>query len=686
MKNCVKIKQHYENDCGVAALASVASFYGLKLPMALIRMHTNSSYEGTTIGGIIAGAKVFNFNAFGLKGDLSSLPKLDAPAILHVRKTVNQLHFVVLYKSQKDSYTIMDPSDGKLHKVSSERLKEMWTGYLVLIKPGEGFKKGNRRVRLSAHFLKLLRGEWLNVCLIIILSLSFLVVAGVTSYFIKILTDSIIPQGDLNTLKIAGMAAIAILVVSLVFSYLKSMIALNMGLRIDKRLISKFLGHTVKLPQRFFDLRKSGEISSRVFESFKVRLLLTDITVSLIISLVSFVAAFFFMFTIYRPLALAALLFIPLYIGTYLFFDKINKENIWKMSEEMSGFESFINDTIKSVRSIKYFGIEEHFSNKSILVIERMNNQIFKSGFNFIIGASVNDSLTKILTFSVLLVGAGSVINNQLTTGDLLSFFTLLALFSTPLSQIAGIGKEIRSGLVTSERIFEITELDNEWKNNGVKEMPLDFQYISMENISYRYPNRGNLLQNFNLKIKSGSIVALCGSNGSGKSTVSAILTGIYRADSGVVTINGTSIEEYNLEAWRNFISIVPQKLEVLTGSLLENLVPGVKKIDFERLYNIIEELKLNVFLNRLPMGLDTMLSENSSLLSRGEQQRIAVARALYRNPRVLILDEATASLDSSSESDIIDMILKMKSKGCAILMITHRESDLAIADEIIKL
>lgn len=686
MKNCVKIKQHYENDCGVAALASVASFYGLKLPMALIRMHTNSSYEGTTIGGIIAGAKVFNFNAFGLKGDLSSLPKLDAPAILHVRKTVNQLHFVVLYKSQKDSYTIMDPSDGKLHKVSSERLKEMWTGYLVLIKPGEGFKKGNRRVRLSAHFLKLLRGEWLNVCLIIILSLSFLVVAGVTSYFIKILTDSIIPQGDLNTLKIAGMAAIAILVVSLVFSYLKSMIALNMGLRIDKRLISKFLGHTVKLPQRFFDLRKSGEISSRVFESFKVRLLLTDITVSLIISLVSFVAAFFFMFTIYRPLALAALLFIPLYIGTYLFFDKINKENIWKMSEEMSGFESFINDTIKSVRSIKYFGIEEHFSNKSILVIERMNNQIFKSGFNFIIGASVNDSLTKILTFSVLLVGAGSVINNQLTTGDLLSFFTLLALFSTPLSQIAGIGKEIRSGLVTSERIFEITELDNEWKNNGVKEMPLEFQYISMENISYRYPNRGNLLQNFNLKIKSGSIVALCGSNGSGKSTVSAILTGIYRADSGVVTINGTSIEEYNLEAWRNFISIVPQKLEVLTGSLLENLVPGVKKIDFERLYNIIEELKLNVFLNRLPMGLDTMLSENSSLLSRGEQQRIAVARALYRNPRVLILDEATASLDSSSESDIIDMILKMKSKGCAILMITHRESDLAIADEIIKL
>lgn len=686
MKNCVKIKQHYENDCGVAALASVASFYGLKLPMALIRMHTNSSYEGTTIGGIIAGAKVFNFNAFGLKGDLSSLPKLDAPAILHVRKTVNQLHFVVLYKSQKDSHTIMDPSDGKLHKVSSERLKEMWTGYLVLLKPGEGFKRGNRRVRLSAHFLKLLRGEWLNVFLIIILSLSFLVVAGVTSYFIKILTDSIIPQGDLNTLKIAGMAAIAILVVSLVFSYLKSMIALNMGLRIDKRLISKFLGHTVKLPQRFFDLRKSGEISSRIFESFKVRLLLTDITVSLIISLVSFVAAFFFMFTIYRPLALAALLFIPLYIGTYMFFDKINKENIWKMSEEMSGFESFINDTIKSVRSIKYFGIEEHFSNKSILVIERMNNQIFKSGFNFIIGASVNDSLTKILTFSVLLVGAGSVINNQLTTGDLLSFFTLLALFSTPLSQIAGIGKEIRSGLVTSERIFEITELDNEWKNNGIKEMPLDFQYISMENIFYRYPNRANLLQNFNLKIKSGSIVALCGSNGSGKSTVSAIITGIYRADSGVVTINGTSIEEYNLEAWRNFISIVPQKLEVLTGSLLENLVPGVKKIDFERLYNIIEELKLNVFLNRLPMGLDTMLSENSSLLSRGEQQRIAVARALYRNPRVLILDEATASLDSSSESDIIDMILKMKSKGCAILMITHRESDLAIADEIIKL
>jgi ATP-binding cassette subfamily B protein len=512
------------------------------------------------------------------------------------------------------------------------------------------------------------------------------VVAGATSYFIKILTDYIIPEGNLKLLKIAGLAAIIILIVSLIFSYFKSMIALRMGLRVDKKVISKFLAHTVKLPQNFFDLRKSGEISSRFFESFKVRLLLTDITISLIISFISLVTAFIFMFTIYKPLALAALLFIPIYIGIYLFFDSINKENIWKMAEEMSGFESFVNDTIKSMKSIKYFGMEKFYEQRGVIVIDKMNNQIQKSGFNFIVGASVNESLTKILTFSVLILGAGSVLNNQLTTGDLLSFFTLLALFSTPLSQIAGIGKEVRSGLVTAERIFEITQLETEWKNEGQKSIPDDFEYISLENLSFRYPNRSALLINTNIRIEKGTITLLRGKNGSGKSTIGALLTGIYKADSGRVTIDGIDIDNFKLDEWRNFISIVPQNLEILTGTLLENIVPGVKEINFERLFGIIEELHLTDFLNRLPMGLETMLTENILLLSRGEQQRIAVARAVYRNPGVLILDEATASLDAISEAAIVSLIIKLKNEGCTILMITHKESDFAIADKIIEL
>lgn len=686
MKRGVKIKQHYENDCGVAALSSVASYFGLRLPMALIRVYTNSSYAGTTIGGIIAGAAKFNIEAFGFKGDLSSLQKINAPAILHIRKNKNRLHYVVMYKYKNDTFYIMDPSDGKLHKIKSAQLKEVWTGYLVILKKGEDFIKGNYRVNLIEQFSKILKGEWLYMILILFLSLSFLVVAGATSYFIKILTDYIIPEGNLKLLKIAGLAAIIILIVSLIFSYFKSMIALRMGLRVDKKVISKFLAHTVKLPQKFFDLRKSGEISSRFFESFKVRLLLTDITISLIISFVSLVTAFIFMFTIYKPLALAALLFIPIYIGIYLFFDSINKENIWKMAEEMSGFESFVNDTIKSMKSIKYFGMEKFYEQRGVIVIDKMNNQIQKSGFNFIIGASVNESLTKILTFSVLILGAGSVLNNQLTTGDLLSFFTLLALFSTPLSQIAGIGKEVRSGLVTAERIFEITQLETEWKNEGQKSIPDDFEYISLENLSFRYPNRSALLINTNFRIEKGTITLLRGKNGSGKSTIGALLTGIYKADSGRVTIDGIDIDKFKLDEWRNFISIVPQNLEILTGTLLENIVPGVKEINFERLFGIIEELHLTDFLNRLPMGLETMLTENILLLSRGEQQRIAVARAVYRNPGVLILDEATASLDAISEAAIVSLIIKLKNEGCTILMITHKESDFAIADKIIEL
>ena len=352
----------------------------------------------------------------------------------------------------------------------------------------------------------------------------------------------------------------------------------------------------------------------------------------------------------------------------------------------MSGFESFINDTYKSVKTIKYFGLEEFYRKNSELIVDKLNSQLYKSGINFVLSAALNDTLTKILSFTILLAGAGFVINNKLTTGDWLSFFTLLALFSTPLSQIANIGKEVRSGLVIATRIFEIIELEDEWTNKSGKNIPNTFKYISLENIFFKYPNRQNLLDNFSIQIDTGSIVALYGKNGSGKSTVTSILTSLYNSDSGIITIDGTDIKEYSLKEWRNMISIVPQKLEILTGTILENIVPGDTNIDFKYLYQIIDELELTNFFKILPKGIETILTENSSLISRGEQQRIAVARAIYRRPKLLILDEATASLDANSESNILKMVLKMKEQGCMILMITHRESDLEIADKIVRL
>lgn len=686
MKKGIRIKQYYENDCGVAALASVSAFFGRRESLAVIRVNTNSSYEGTTIGGIISGAKHLNIEANGYKGDISALENIKEPAILHIRKANNLLHFIVLYKYSNGLFTIMDPSDGRFHKLSTDSLKDCWSGYLVLLKKGPDFKKGNNSINLYSHFATILKNEWLNLLYILLLSLSFLVVAGSTSYFIKILTDSIIPHNNLQMLKTVGLWAIIIIITSLVFSYFRSVISLKMGLRIDKKIITKFLGHTIKLPQKFFDLRKSGEISSRIFESYRVRVLITEISISFIFSAVTLIAAFFFMFSIYKPLTIITLLFIPLYIGIYLLFDKTNKENIWKVSEEMSGFESFINDTYKSVKTIKYFGLEEFYRKNSELIVDKLNSQLYKSGINFVLSAALNDTLTKILSFTILLAGAGFVINNKLTTGDWLSFFTLLALFSTPLSQIANIGKEVRSGLVIASRIFEIIELEDEWTNKSGKNIPNTFKYISLENIFFKYPNRQNLLDNFSIQIDTGSIVALYGKNGSGKSTVTSILTSLYNSDSGIITIDGTDIKEYSLKEWRNMISIVPQKLEILTGTILENIVPGDTNIDFKYLYQIIDELELTNFFKILPKGIETILTENSSLISRGEQQRIAVARAIYRRPKLLILDEATASLDANSESNILKMVLKMKEQGCMILMITHRESDLEIADKIVRL
>lgn len=686
MKKGVKICQRYENDCGAASLASVAAWYGLRLSLEEIKLKSNTSYEGTTIGGIIEAAGAFGMEAGGFRGNIGSLMKIDVPAILHMRKKSARLHFVVFYGMSGERFRIMDPSDGKFHKIKKEELEDKWSGYLVLIRRGPGFTQGDKRVKLGRRFFELFKNEWVSLTGVVLFAAIYPFVALAFAGIIRHITDEVIPGAQKGVL--AGIATAALFITALSFTttYLKSRLAIGLGLRVDKQLITGFISHVLLMPQRFFDLRRSGEISSRIYESFRIRALVTETGVSVLISLLSLIAAFVFMASLNIKLALISLLFIPVFIAVYLSFDKINRENIWQMSEEGSAFESFINETVRSNRSIKLFGIEDVYATKAASSIVSLNEKIKKSGLNFILGSSFNDALTKLLSFFVLIGGAAFVIGGELTTGQLIAFFSLLALFSSPLSQVAAAAKEIRSGIVAASRMFEICGLQNEREITYDMEYSGVFNEIAFCNVCFSYPGRASLLKNLNFTIKKGEIVWLKGANGAGKSTIASLLLRLYIPDSGKIAVDGINIEQFSYSSWRKYVGVVTQNPEIFTGSLLDNLVPGEKNIDFERLGTIMEILKVTKMLNNLPMGLQTILNRNATLLSRGEQQRISVARVIYREPSLIIFDEATASLDSESESAIYECIKYLHGRGISILMISHRSAEQMFAQRIIEL
>ena len=693
MKRGVKVRQHYDHDCGAASFASVAAWYGLRLSLEEIRQKSSTSWEGTTIAGLVAAAEAFGFEAGGFRGSPESLEKIDIPAILHLRKSNGRLHFAVSYGLRGRRFRLMDPEDGEIHLIKKEELFKIWSGYLVLIRRGNLFRPGDRRVSLFKALMDLVKLERLSLFSIILISLCFTIAALATSLIIKILTDSVIPSGNLRVLGGLAISVAFITILSFLMNIAKGRILLSTGLRHDLRISTTFIKHLLYLPQSFFDLRKTGDITSRISDSYKIRALITELPVSIAIAFMSFAVSLVVMFFLQPALAAAACLSIPLFVGSYLLFDKINRRYLRDICEESAACESFLNDTIRVQKSIKYFGLEEFYSKRGELVMSRLNEAIAKGSRGFLTGSSVTDLIGRLLTMSILFSGSLLVIEGGITTGDLLAFFTLLTLFSAPLAQVCNAGRDIREGLIAASRILEIEGIEPERDYNSIDNKDSnsmiprnDFRQIVIDRISFAYPGRAPIINGLSVKIERGSVHLIVGENGSGKSTIASLLCRLYRPASGSICLDNTSIDDITIEKWRAFVGIVPQRLEILSDTLLENIVPGGGEIDFTRLEEIMKLLRFELMLRKMPGGLSTLLSQHSSVLSRGEQQRVAIARAIYRRPAILILDEATSSLDTESEEIIGNLILSLKKKGVTIIIISHDKRDMLLADAVTNL
>ncbi len=682
----LNIKQHDITDCGAACIASIAAFYRLYLPLSKIRQYIGTDKDGTNILGILEGAQKLGFDAKGVKGDVTSLYKIPIPAIAHTVIDGRLNHFVVIYKVSQKHIRIMDPGTGKTEQISLDSFIEQWTGVLVILLPNESFSARNEKISQFLRFWHLLKPHKFILFQSLIGSFFYTILGFSTSIYIQKITDHVLLNENFKLLNIMSISMIFLLVIQIILSVFKDIFLIRTGQEIDARLILGYYKHLLKLPQQFFDKMRVGEILSRINDAVKIRLFINNTALTFMVNLFIVIFSFLLMFTYYWKLGLLMIGILPVYLLIFMITNKLNKKTERKIMESSADLESQLVESLNAISTIKLFGLESDMNAKTEYRFIKVLKNGYRSSLNQVFSQSSTQGISSLFTILLLWIGSYYVLAKELTPGELFSFYAIIGYFTAPVSGLISSNKTIQNALIASDRLFEVFDLETEVSENCYSFDKSTLEQIRFKEVTFGYDNKGVVFSNLNLCFKKGEITAIVGESGSGKSTLIHLIQGLYLLKKGNILLNEQDIKYISKNSLRRIISVVPQQIHLFDGNLIENIALGKLHIDMEKVLHICNSLKMMDFIEKLPQGFNTYLGENGATLSGGQKQRVAIARALYQDPEVLILDEATSSLDSESDAALQKTIIDLKEKNKTVILISHRLLNLTIADKIMVL
>lgn len=687
MKSKKAIQQRDITDCGAACLVSIAAHYHLELPVSRIRQFAGTDKRGTNVLGLIEAAERIGFQAKGAKGTLDSLQKIPLPAIAHLVLKNGLHHYVVIYKVSRSSVIYMDPGDGAFHKESLNAFQKIWSGVIVLLLPGDDFVTGKQKTSNAIRFWQLIQPHTAMMIQALIGALMYTLLGLSTSIYMQKIIDFVLVEGNTRLLNLLSLSMIIILVFQLVIGSFKTVFGLQTGQMIDARLILGYYKHLLKLPQRFFDTMRVGEIISRVNDAVKIRELINSVALNLIVNVLIVVFSMLIMFFYYWKLALIMAAIIPIYAILYWLSNKVNKKWQRRLMEESAELESQLVESLNAVGTIKKFGIEQFTNDKTENRFIGLLKTIYKTSiYSMFIGTGA-EFFTRLFTILLLWFGSYFVINRELSPGELLSFYALVGYFTGPASSLIGANKQIQDALIAADRLFEIIDLETESSNESKVDLSTELMGdIKMNNIHFRYGTRTTVFEDLCLCFEKGKSAAVVGESGSGKSTLLSLLQNLYPLNKGNITIGGLDLQHISNRSLRERVGVVPQHIDLFNGTIIENIAIGDYEPDMQKILFLSKLLGTDEFIDQLPNNYQSIVNEQGVNLSGGQKQRLAIARALYRNPDILILDEATSSLDPTSEQKVQDALNWFKQQAKTIIIIAHRLTTIKHCDTILVL
>ena len=664
-------------DCGVAALASIAKFYGSDFSLAHLRELAKTNKEGTTALGIVKAANEMGFETRPVQADktLFDMSDVPYPFIVHVNKEGKLQHYYVVYQTKKDYLIIGDPDPSvKITKMSKERFFSEWTGVAIFLAPKPSYQPHKDKKNGLLSFLPLIFKQKSLITYIVLSSLLVTIINIGGSYYLQGILDEYIPNQMKTTLGIISVGLVITYILQQVMSFSRDYLLTVLSQRLSIDVILSYIRHIFELPMSFFATRRTGEIISRFTDANSIIDALASTILSLFLDVSILILVGGVLLAQNPSLFLLSLISIPIYMVIIFSFMKPFEKMNHDVMQSNSMVSSAIIEDINGIETIKSLTSEENrYQNIDSEFVDYLEKS-FKLSKYSILQTSLKQGTKLVLNILILWFGAQLVMSSKISIGQLITFNTLLSYFTTPMENIINLQTKLQSAKVANNRLNEVYLVESEFQ---VQENPVHSHFlmgdIEFDDLSYKYGFGRDTLTDINLTIKQGDKVSLVGVSGSGKTTLAKMIVNFFEPYKGHISINHQDIKNIDKKVLRRHINYLPQQAYIFNGSILENLtLGGNNMISQEDILRACELAEIRQDIERMPMGYQTQLSDGSGL-SGGQKQRIALARALLTKAPVLILDEATSGLDVLTEKKVIDNLMSLTDK--TILFVAHRLS-----------
>ena len=664
-------------DCGVAALASIAKFYGSDFSLAHLRELAKTNKEGTTALGIVKAADEMGFETRPVQADktLFDMSDVPYPFIVHVNKEGKLQHYYVVYQTKKDYLIVGDPDPSvKITKMSKERFFSEWTGVAIFLAPKPSYQPHKDKKNGLLSFLPLIFKQKSLIAYIVLSSLLVTIINIGGSYYLQGILDEYIPNQMKSTLGIISVGLVITYILQQIMGFSRDYLLTVLSQRLSIDVILSYIRHIFELPMSFFATRRTGEIISRFTDANSIIDALASTILSLFLDVSILILVGGVLLAQNPNLFLLSLISIPIYMFIIFSFMKPFEKMNHDVMQSNSMVSSAIIEDINGIETIKSLTSEENrYQNIDSEFVDYLEKS-FKLSKYSILQTSLKQGTKLVLNILILWFGAQLVMSSKISTGQLITFNTLLSYFTTPMENIINLQTKLQSAKVANNRLNEVYLVESEFQ---VQENPVHSHFlmgdIEFDDLSYKYGFGRDTLTDINLTIKQGDKVSLVGVSGSGKTTLAKMIVNFFEPYKGHISINHQDIKNIDKKVLRRHINYLPQQAYIFNGSILENLtLGGNHMISQEDILRACELAEIRQDIERMPMGYQTHLSDGSGL-SGGQKQRIALARALLTKSPVLILDEATSGLDVLTEKKVIDNLMSLTDK--TILFVAHRLS-----------
>lgn len=674
------ILQDERAECGHACVAMISNFWGHHLDLYSLRSMSNTSSRGVTLLDINVLFDRLGFVTRALQVPMEELHLIKCPAVLHW----NMNHFVVLKKVKKNKVIIHDPAIG-VRQCTLDEFSKSYTGIVLEVEKSNDFKEIYSHQKLTLfNLFKTVQGVNKFIMLLILLSLSIEILSLLNPLFIQYVTDDVIGFSERGNLYVIA-GAFSILVILQVFTeYIRGNFVIYFTNNLTEQFSSNVVKHILKLPLEFFEKRHKGDLQSKFQAIDHIQKKISTDFVNTVLDGFMICINFFIM-SVYSPL-LTALVACALLICLgfrYASYHQLRKQTEASIQQHAKAMTIFL-ETLHGIIPIKSFLKERaRFGTWRNCYIDSLNADIRISKLNVVYQVA-NQLLFHVEHIVVVCVGASLVLANKFSLGMLVAFLAYRVLLVNKTSSFIQNMFDYKLISIQLNRLSDILFQPPEVVETGLGEGEHIKGALALENVCFHYnAHEKNILNNVTLHIKAGEKIVLIGPSGCGKSTLLKIMMGLLNKTKGDIYIDNIPIHEFGLQNYRALTASVMQDDALLSGSILDNIAFFDEQIDLERVYQVAKLASIHDTIANFPMGYETLVGDMGSTLSGGQKQRLLLARALYKQPKILFLDEATSHLDVENEKNINQAL---KQLDITQIIIAHRKETIRMADRVIDM